>query len=174
MDVINNMVEIIPALITSTTLNKKRMHELTYGNFATATEIANYLVLRHNVPFRAAHHVVGSLVGSLSRAGQNFSNTEACFAHLEKAGISAPREDILKILDPKQVMLSYNSEGGTGAVATKAMIDDFKVQSASQRAALQADGNRVSSALALARKIAQASTNVQSTADLEKIVKQFA
>lgn len=174
MDMINNMVEVIPALITSTTLNKKRMHELTYGNFATATELANYLVLRHNVPFREAHHVVGSLVGSLSRAGQNFSNTEACFKHLEAANIKAPREDILKILDPKQVMLSYNSEGGTGAVATKAMLEDFKAQSAEQRAQLQADSTRVNSALATARKIAQASGNVQTAADLDKIVKQYA
>jgi argininosuccinate lyase len=172
MDLINNMVEVIPPLINSTTLNLKRMHELTYGNFATATEIANYLVLRHNVPFRQAHHVVGSLVGQLSRAGQNFSNTEACFEHLDKEGIKAPREDILKLLDPKHVMLSYNSQGGTGAVATGNMIKDFKAQSVQQRAELAVDTARVNNALIRARKIAQAASSVKTTADLAKIVQQ--
>ena len=170
MDMINNMVEVIPALVNSTTLNLKRMHELTYGNFGTATELANYLVLKHNVPFRAAHHVVGSLVGNLSRAGQNFSNTAACFEHLEKQGINAPKEDILKILDPKQVMLSYNSEGGTGAVATAAMIAQFKDQSKQLRAALQTDEQRVANALARSRKIAQAAAGIKTPADLDKLL----
>jgi argininosuccinate lyase len=170
---INNMVEVIPALVNSTTLNLKRMHELTYGNFATATELANYLVLRHNVPFRQAHHVVGSLVGNLSRAGQNFSNTDACFQHLEAAGIQAPREDILRILDTKQVMLSYNTEGGTGAVATGKMIEDFKAQSKEQRAALQADYDRVSKALAASRSIAQAAGAVKTPEDIEQLLKKY-
>lgn len=173
MDMINNMVEVIPALVKSTTLNFKRMHELTYGNFATATELANYLVLRHNVPFREAHHVVGSLVGTLSRAGQNFSNTEACFDHLEKKGIQAPREDILRILDPKAVMLSYNSLGGTGAQATGDMIKQFKEDSKKLRAALAEDDARVQNALANSRKVAQAAGGVKTAADLDKIVKQF-
>lgn len=173
MDTINNMVEVIPPLINSTRLNLPRMNELTYGNFGTATEIANYLVLRHNVPFRAAHHIVGSLVGALSRAGQNFSNTEACFAHLEKEGIKAPRADILKILDPKQVMLSYNSEGGTGAQATKALLEQFKAESKAQRAQLEADNTRVSSALGKARSIAQAAGSVATAGDLDAIVKKY-
>jgi argininosuccinate lyase len=173
LDMINNMVEVIPALVKSTTLNLPRMHELTYGNFATATELANYLVLRHNVPFRQAHHVVGSLVGNLSRAGQNFSNTEACFKHLDDAGIKAPREDILKILDPKAVMLSYNSVGGTGAKATADMIQEFREDAARQRAALAADQARVDNALATARKIAQSAAGVKTAADLDKLVKQY-
>jgi argininosuccinate lyase len=81
------------------------MAQMALGNFATATEIANYLVLQHNVPFRGkplqknhlqvfltdstcknseAHHIVGSLVGELSRAGKNFGEVEYCVNHITK------------------------------------------------------------------------------------------
>lgn len=42
------------------------------ASFATATELANFLVGKHKMPFRKAHEVVGTLVGELSRAGQDF------------------------------------------------------------------------------------------------------
>ena len=50
------------------------MAELATKNFSAATEVANYLVRDHNVPFREAHHIVGSLVGKLYRAGKNFDD----------------------------------------------------------------------------------------------------
>lgn len=58
-DLINRAIEVIPPLVESTTINAKRMEELAYANFANATELANYLVAKHNVPFRRAHDIVG-------------------------------------------------------------------------------------------------------------------
>ena len=40
---------LVPAVVRSTTFNKDRMQELCDKNFMTATELANYLVLHHNV-----------------------------------------------------------------------------------------------------------------------------
>ena len=48
---------IVPALIQTTRINTARMAELAEKNFGSATEIANYLVRVHDLPFRAAHHV---------------------------------------------------------------------------------------------------------------------
>ncbi len=64
--------EVIPPLIDTTTINTQRMKEIAAANFANATELANYLVHKHKLPFRHAHDVVGTLVGRLSRAGKNF------------------------------------------------------------------------------------------------------
>jgi hypothetical protein len=34
--------------------------------------------------------------------------------HLKEHNIDAPAEEIRNVLDPQKVMLTYNSEGGTG------------------------------------------------------------
>jgi argininosuccinate lyase len=59
MELMNKAVQVVPPLINSTTINLKRMEELSWGNFANATELANYLVAKHDVPFRRAHDIVG-------------------------------------------------------------------------------------------------------------------
>merc|ERR1719321_2663168 len=116
----NLAVEVIPALIETTTFNQDRMAELTYKQYSTATEVANYLVARHSVPFREAHHIVGSLVGELSRSGQSFENVDFCYDHItKKHSIEASRADIEAVLDSKRVMMSYDSEGGTGQKAVQ-------------------------------------------------------
>jgi len=119
----NRATEIVPALISSTTINVDRMNELANKNFATATEFANYLVANHDIPFRQAHHIVGSIVGDLSRQGKTFEgNEEYCVSQLKSQGISSTLEDILKYTNPKNIVESYNCYGGTGVDSVKKMI----------------------------------------------------
>ena len=111
MDMINKAAEVIPPLIDTTTINAKRMAELPFKQYSTATELANYLVSKHSVPFREvwancelmqlffdlrqAHHISGSLVGELYRAGEDFStNRQKCYDHLREKGIKASNEEI--------------------------------------------------------------------------------
>lgn len=124
LELILRAAEVVPPLIETTTINTKRMEEISSANFANATELANYLVHKHKQPFRHAHDIVGTLVGRLSRAGKNFdSDFATCAAHLREHGIKASDEEIRKILSPKAVMLSYNCEGGTGNKAVLAMME---------------------------------------------------
>jgi argininosuccinate lyase len=166
LDLINRMVEVLPPLIKSTTINKERMAELSYGNFSTATELAKYLVRRHNVPFRQSHHIVGTLVGELSRRGENFSNFAACIDHLEKNNIHAKDEEVKQVLDPRQVILSYKSLGGTGPETVRSMLEKFKKASEAHRCRLQDDRRRVASAYETCRTIARQTSSVESAADL--------
>eukprot|EP01121_Diplochlamys_sp_Union-15-3_P011185 TRINITY_DN3210_c0_g1_i1.p1 TRINITY_DN3210_c0_g1~~TRINITY_DN3210_c0_g1_i1.p1 ORF type:complete len:554 (-),score=105.09 TRINITY_DN3210_c0_g1_i1:14-1675(-) len=171
LSLINRAVEVIPALVKSTQINKERMHELSYENFSTATELANYLVAKHNVPFREAHHVVGSLVGDLSRKKENFRNFDACYNHVvNKHNIKAPREELQKVLDPKSVMLSYNSLGGTGAEAVTNMIKDMREELEHHRNILKQDNDRVSQALETTRQIASKAGSINSADDLKKLI----
>ena len=171
LDLSNKAVEVIPALIETTTINFKRMEELTYKQYCTATEVANYLVARHDVPFREAHHVVGSLVGELSRAGQDFSNTEFCVKHItETHRIKAKREEIQAVLNSKSVMLSYNSYGGTGPKAVQEMLDDFSSQLKEHRAVLKQDQDRVDNAFNTCRQIAKDAHSVKTSEDLLNVI----
>ena len=174
LDLINRATEILPPLLRSTTFNKERMAELTHGNFANATELANYLVRSHKVSFRQAHHIVGSLVGELSRRGENFSSFKICMEHLEKNKIHAPEDEVRKVLDPKEVMLSYRSLGGTAPEPVKAMLKNFQATLETHRQRLESDQHRVTAGYEACRAIARKGSAVKSASDLERLIKENA
>lgn len=127
LELLLRATEVVPPLIQTTTINTERMEEIAGANFANATELANYIVHKHKQPFRHAHDIVGTLVGKLSRAGKNFDTDFAtCAAHLREHGIKASDDEIRSVLSPKTVMLSYNSEGGTGSKAVLATMEHQK------------------------------------------------
>ena len=171
LDLINKAVEVVPALIETTTINLKRMEELTFKQYSTATEVANYLVAKHDVPFREAHHIVGSLVGELYRSGQDFSNTDFCIKHIiQTHNIKANPDDIKKVLDSKSVMLSYNSLGGTGPKSVQAMLDDFNNQLKEHRRVLKEDQTRVDNAFLACREIARRAEGVTTAKQLRDLI----
>jgi len=143
----NRATEIVPSLIQSTTLNLHRMKELSNKNFATATELANYLVAKHEVPFRSAHHMVGSLVGDLARKGQSFEgNEEYCVAHLKKQGISTTVQEVCKYTNPKQIVESYDSLGGTGSNSVQKMLENIHEENVRQEEEICLDKLRINKA----------------------------
>jgi len=171
LNLINRAVEVVPALIQSTTINMDRMNDLAFDNFANATEIANFLVSKHNVPFREAHHIVGSLVGDLYRKKDNFRNFDACYEHIvKKHNINATREEIQRILDPKSVMMTYNSLGGTGPKAVGEMLKQFHQELQQHDKVLKDDKKRVDSALETCRQISKNAGSINSAEDLKKLV----
>ena len=50
---VTRCANLVPAVVRSTTFNKERMTELCNKNFMTATELANYLVLHHEVDIKS-------------------------------------------------------------------------------------------------------------------------
>ncbi len=170
LDLINRAIEIVPALVRSTTIDKARMAELSSANFATATELANYLVRVHGVPFRQAHHVVGSLVGDLSRRGETFTAVEACILHLKKSGIDATDAELREVLDSRKVMLSYRSQGGTAPEPVREMLAGFGRTLERQRARLLGDRRRVTLGYEACRAIARDAGGARTTADLARVV----
>merc|ERR1719482_1892213 len=90
--------QIVNPLVETTTFNLERMADLCDKNFMTATELANYLVSDHDVPFRETHHIVGSLVGKLNREKSNLTNIPAVMAHLAENGIDADEAKVRTVL----------------------------------------------------------------------------
>jgi len=170
LSLVNRAVEVIPALIQSTKINTDRMKELSYGNFANATELANYLVSKKDVAFREAHDIVGSLVGNLSRAGKNFSETQQCYEWLKKHGVEVEMKEVQRILDPASVMLSYESRGGTGKKEVERLIKEGQQQLAEKRKELEADKKRVTDAWNAARAIAKEAKGIKDADALKKLV----
>jgi argininosuccinate lyase len=68
VDTLEAILGVLPALLTSLTFHTERMRQAAGEHFATATDLADYLV-RKGLPFREAHEVVGRVVLHASRSG---------------------------------------------------------------------------------------------------------
>ena len=104
------------AIILHTTLQPARIAERLDEGFADATVMAEYLVNK-NIPFRTAHHIVGSLVAECDQKGvQHLSELD-----LNSMRKNAPAigEDVYSILGSKKVIqkLSIRSAGGLKQLA---------------------------------------------------------
>jgi argininosuccinate lyase len=96
-----------------------RMRELAGGGYATATDIADWLVRVLNMPFRDAHHVTGRIVALAEAKGLDLS--EVSLADMQSI---EPRitEQIYEVLSVEASAASRTSYGGTapGNVAAAA------------------------------------------------------
>jgi len=61
-------VAVMTGLVETLTVDAERMREAATEGYTTATAVADALV-RRGIPFRAAHHIVGSLVAQAEGAG---------------------------------------------------------------------------------------------------------
>jgi len=169
-DILNRVTEVLPPLIQSTKFNLGRMAELATKNFSAATEVANYLVRDHNVPFRQAHHIVGSLVGKLYRAGKNFDDFQTCKQHMVESSIKISDEDLKNALDPKHVMMAYKSVGGTAPEPTKKVLDNVSAALKVIKKEVEADKQRVQKGYDASRAIAGEIERAKSFEEYKSIV----
>ncbi len=55
-------IDLMAGMIRTASFNTSRMAEEAAQGFSTATELADHLVRKYNLPFRTAHHIVGHAV----------------------------------------------------------------------------------------------------------------
>jgi argininosuccinate lyase len=61
VDTLEALLDVLPRLLAALTFHRERMRQAAGEHFATATDLADYLV-RKGVPFRDAHEIVGRVV----------------------------------------------------------------------------------------------------------------
>ncbi len=111
--------------VSTMSVNVARMSELVAANFANATQLANWLVKEHRVPFRTAHEIVGSLVGQLSPEGRTLADGATVVAHLAAHGVVANAEQVAAVVDPLAGVARQASLGGPAPHETRRMVDGF-------------------------------------------------
>ncbi len=72
-DTLEAILTVLPPLLASLTFRTERMRQAAGEHFATATDLADYLV-RHGVPFREAHEIVGRVVRHALDTGQTLTS----------------------------------------------------------------------------------------------------
>jgi argininosuccinate lyase len=108
------------------TLKTERMRELVGKNFATATELANYLVRERGLPFRTCHEIIGTLVGALVAEGKTLDDHARVRELLAEAGQELSLHEIAGVVDPEACLRLQQSLGSTGPEQTRALIVDLE------------------------------------------------
>ena len=87
-----------------------RMRTMAGSGFATATDLADWLVRVLRLPFRTAHHVTGRLVARAEARGVDLAGLTLEEMRAEEAGITAAVFDVLTV---DASVASRTSYGGT-------------------------------------------------------------
>jgi argininosuccinate lyase len=87
-----------------------RMRQAAGAAYATATDLADWLVRVLGLPFRTAHHVTGRLVARAEARGVDLANLSLAEMQAEEPGIT---DDIFGVLTVDASLASRISHGGT-------------------------------------------------------------
>ncbi|MCC7495520.1 MAG: argininosuccinate lyase [Fimbriimonadaceae bacterium] len=134
LDQVHGALRVLTGALGSITLRPERMRAMVDANFATATQLANWLVAARDVPFRQAHEIVGRLVGEFTRQGCTLTATAEVVAQLAGAGIAASAAEVAAVLDPLQGVERQASQGGPAPGETARLIAGYQTALAAARA----------------------------------------
>ena len=100
-------------MVRDMTADTARMREWAGSGFATATDLADWLVRVLKLPFRNAHHVTGTLVGMAERKGVDLAGLTLEEMRSVEPGIT---EAVFSVLSVEASVGSRTSHGGTAPV----------------------------------------------------------
>ncbi|MCT7565821.1 argininosuccinate lyase [Aliarcobacter butzleri] len=119
-------ISILNEVIKTMIVNVDKMQNACKIGHLTATDLADYLVQKQNMPFRTAYYItkdVVALANSLNKDISELSIDEIRSANDELKNIN---EDIVLYLDLKNSMNARDSFGGTSTKQTESQIEYFK------------------------------------------------
>lgn len=99
------------AIVLNTTLQPERIGARLDEGFSDATVLAEYLV-RKGVPFRTAHHIVGTLVAMCEKQG--LASLGRLTLEEMRAQSKVIDKDVFEVLGARQVVGAYASHGAGG------------------------------------------------------------
>jgi argininosuccinate lyase len=118
-DLLELSLAAITGMVANVTFVPERMHGVAATGFSTATDLADWLVRDHGLPFREAHHVTGAAVKLCEGKGGGLE----LLTPADLSGI-APRLQnvILPDLSVEGSVASRTSAGGTAPIRVREAI----------------------------------------------------
>lgn len=167
----NDTISVLRGVMETLTIKPDRMKYLVDQNFATATELANYLVRQHDIPFRLCHRIVGYVVGELVQEGKNFTDKDRTKALLAEKGVQISDEDYDKVLTPSKVIYEYTSQGGVAPKEVARMIQVMQKEDADFAQRVQNIESRLGNARQKTSEIVEKILNGSSVKEAVKTTK---
>jgi argininosuccinate lyase len=120
-DTLTLCIAAMTGMIASASFDRARMRAAAAEGFTTATDLADWLVRSRGLPFRRAHHIVGSLVKVAEERG---CGLDALPLDVLQAIEPTLTEDVYTVLSVEASVASRSSEGGTAPDRVRAAIAD--------------------------------------------------
>ena len=122
-EMLKNCISILNEVLNNFSPNKKKMLELAETGYITSTDLADYLVKKHNMSFRKAYRVTASIVNFAEKNKKKL--IELNLDELKKIEPMLT-SDVVKVFDLKYSVNSKKSFGGTSFANIKKMITKYK------------------------------------------------
>lgn len=118
-DLLGLSIAAMTGMVDSATFRTDRMRALAESGFATATDLADWLVREAGVPFREAHHITGRAVAAAEGAGVRLDQLPIETLQAIDARIGVGVYDVLSV---DASVSSRKSFGGTSPVRVREAI----------------------------------------------------
>jgi argininosuccinate lyase len=122
-EILNNCIAILNEVLNNLSPNKQQMLNLTNSGYITATDLADYLVKNHSMPFRKAYQATAEIINFAEKKKKKLN--ELSIEELKKIEPKLTTE-VLKIFNVKNSVNSKKSYGGTSFDNIKKMIMKYK------------------------------------------------
>jgi len=110
VDSLGLCIAAMTGMLEDVSFDKERMRAAATNGFATATDLADWLVRELGLPFRQAHHVTGQIVKMAEKKGCGLEGLSLKDMQAADAGITG---DVFSILGADNSVRSRTSAGGT-------------------------------------------------------------
>ena len=118
-DLLGLSIAAMTGMIETVTFRTDRMRGLAESGFATATDLADWLVREAGLPFRDAHHVTGRAVAMAESKGCDLAELSLADLQAINAGITDKVYDVLTV---EASVASRKSFGGTAPSEVRKQI----------------------------------------------------
>ncbi len=125
LNLAKNTLTLMAGVMETLKIKKERMKSLVLENYSAATELANYLVVVHNIPFRQCHRIVGYVVGELVEEGKTFEDKARTKQLFAEKDIAISDKDLDDYTNPKRIVERTTSLGGVAPKEVDRMIGDM-------------------------------------------------
>jgi argininosuccinate lyase len=122
-DLLGLSIAAMTGMVETVTFRTERMRALAESGFATATDLADWLVREGKVPFREAHHITGRAVKAAEEAGVALADLPIAALQAIDSRINARVYDVLTV---DASVASRKSHGGTAPDQVRARIAEAR------------------------------------------------
>ena len=120
-------IDILTAVMNTLIINTDIMEKACKIGHLSATDLADYLVQKANMPFRTAYYITKDVVALANKLNKDISELTISELRVANDELKNIDEEIISYLDLRNSMNARTSFGGTSTNQTLQQIESFKI-----------------------------------------------
>jgi argininosuccinate lyase len=123
MDALELSLQAMAGMVEDLSPVRERMAAAASAGFSTATDLADWLVMKLDLPFRQAHHVTGAAVKRAEALGVDLATLPLKELQILHPGVT---QDVFAVLTPERSVASRVSYGGAAPSEVRRQVSIWK------------------------------------------------